>query len=754
MDFIVVIMSLEYRLYAMERMVDVLLHNKNRVADLWTIFLSHVLEVFNDPRARVRLAAINALERAILGVLNNTQKMDDGIGNLSTNRHNLTEDLKSAIREPVGHHLEEKAPGKATEVSRADLEHMLLVALESIYIDHSQKEIRTGVLETVLSILQHQGEHLTEGWTPIFRLLAYVPESNSQDSSGNIDLGFESLQVIASEYLATLTFDQLKRCVEVSGLYGEQQANVNVSLTTITLLWNVTDMLGRSGVAAEDALAATHLVSQSASLSTDVFMHEHEDRDQSSHGADRPMSSLELSQIESEKSGLMLPAASSPASADELIRLIFSVLQSLSCDSRPEVRNSGVRTLFAVVIAQGPRLSRRLWEHALWELLFPLLRHAFHMSATSSKEETEAALIGQSRGEKFRFMVHHSRNTEQKQWDETVVVALGGMARLLRAHLPAIAAMEGMEGGWDELMIVIESSLAGGRKEVAVSAVQFLSSVLLAHGNDDTVISSHMWKRALRAIDVGVEAAISAGCQVPLAARTELVNLIGDLYMHLHFRFDYDASISVFRWAEAFCRNPWSEDDAKNPVQSIGMPPVQKTALGLWIKLAHPLKEDDLWTEYLSFIIKLIDPTHVLANWEQVSSLHNETSHSEASNTFLQSNEATSNAMNRPTSRNTLSATPGPLGRGAADTPQPPLKTAQHRLAMNSMFLEKLVEHVLMQVYAQAPSVVQIRVFSSIMKALNQCMEVRPIHTFHLTETVSALQLGPVSKRLRFWCAL
>ena len=37
------------------------------------------------------------------------------------------------------------------------------------------------------------------------------------------------------------------------------------------------------------------------------------------------------------------------------------------------------------------------------------------------------------------MLVHHSRNSEQKQWDETLVLAVSGMARLLRAHLATIA---------------------------------------------------------------------------------------------------------------------------------------------------------------------------------------------------------------------------------------------------------------------------------------------------------------------------
>ena len=70
-------------------------------------------------------------------------------------------------------------------------------------------------------------------------------------------------------------------------------------------------------------------------------------------------------------------------------------VQCLAMDLRPEVRNSGVRTLFAVIVNQGPRLSPELWERCLWEMLFPLLRHAYRMSANSDKEEVGGVLISQ-----------------------------------------------------------------------------------------------------------------------------------------------------------------------------------------------------------------------------------------------------------------------------------------------------------------------------------------------------------------------
>lgn len=66
-----------------------------------------------------------------------------------------------------------------------------------------------------------------------------------------------------------------------------------------------------------------------------------------------------------------------------------------------------------------------------------------------------------------------------RQWDETLVLALSGMGRLLRAHLRVLlAVLPRFDEGWEELMLVVESSMAGGRHETAVAAVSLLTAVL------------------------------------------------------------------------------------------------------------------------------------------------------------------------------------------------------------------------------------------------------------------------------------
>ena len=52
-------------------------------------------------------------------------------------------------------------------------------------------------------------------------------------------------------------------------------------------------------------------------------------------------------------------------------------------------------------------------------------------------------ILGKRKGEQMAMLVHHSRNSVQKQWEETLVLALSGMARILRAHLPVLVDMPG-----------------------------------------------------------------------------------------------------------------------------------------------------------------------------------------------------------------------------------------------------------------------------------------------------------------------
>lgn len=72
--------------------------------------------------------------------------------------------------------------------------------------------------------------------------------------------------------------------------------------------------------------------------------------------------------------------------------------------------------------------------------------------------------------------------------------------------------------------------MAGGRREVAVAAMGVLVTVLQANSGSER-LERAMWKRVLRAVGVGAEAAASPQCMVPLQARLELVTSISHLHV-------------------------------------------------------------------------------------------------------------------------------------------------------------------------------------------------------------------------------
>ena len=401
------------KMSALYRMVDVFLANSFRAHDLWAPFLSHVLELIQDSKPSIREAAVDALGKAITGTLAN---LHGGVDTITADG-TITGETSVAVD---------------TAAVQIDLlENMVLVALESLYNDR-ERDVQVGVLKVLSQVLQRNGEHLTDGWTPVFRLLASAAETSSPET---VALGCESLQIVYSDFLDKMDDRNIQKCLAVSEIYGKQEMDVNVSLSIISMLWNLGDMLGSRDAAA--AAAAVVPKTTSADVSTET-----------------------------------------------LLEAVYDALFKISKDARPEVRNSGARSLFAMVAAHGNRLSAGLWEACLWGKLFPLLRYSFHMSVTSSKEEAESALLGRSKGEQVRLVVHHSRNTEQKQWDETVVVCLAGMSRLMHSQFERMARMDGFDDGWSELMLVVESSLAGGRKEVALAAMSFLGGVLAGGGAD------------------------------------------------------------------------------------------------------------------------------------------------------------------------------------------------------------------------------------------------------------------------------
>lgn len=135
-------------------------------------------------------------------------------------------------------------------------------------------------------------------------------------------------------------------------------------------------------------------------------------------------------------------------------------------------------------------------------------------------------------GRSVKLLMHHSRNTEQKQWDETLVLALAGATKVrgntldllhpvvlsrtlhrmqlhyavaahpgtrgplfshynpfpvphvcphpqvLRAHLPAIVVLPGFQDVWEQLMAVAGLVLRGCRRGTTNAAITLITTLI------------------------------------------------------------------------------------------------------------------------------------------------------------------------------------------------------------------------------------------------------------------------------------
>jgi hypothetical protein len=94
--------------------------------------------------------------------------------------------------------------------------------------------------------------------------------------------------------------------------------------------------------------------------------------------------------------------------------------------------------------------------------------------------------------------------------DETTVLAFNGLGKVMRAHMPTVLALPGINDKWDEVCRIASQALMSGRKSVAVSAAQLLTGFLqVCAGMDGD--SALLWFPAKRrGVDAGYRELVAA----------------------------------------------------------------------------------------------------------------------------------------------------------------------------------------------------------------------------------------------------
>jgi hypothetical protein len=191
-------------------------------------------------------------------------------------RRAATDVLCKVAAEVIAEVTEENASTRAT-IQRRTLA-ILLRLVDGIYSDDGEListdvEVQGFVVEALRAILERSGESLVSGWNRTIAIISSVfersgtPPDRQDDEETHIDwehiskdlvsvnLGkaaFAATQLICSDFLSALSTPVISSLIELLYRFAVQSDDLNTSLTTVTMAWNVSDFL--LGKAADEDL--------------------------------------------------------------------------------------------------------------------------------------------------------------------------------------------------------------------------------------------------------------------------------------------------------------------------------------------------------------------------------------------------------------------------------------------------------------------------------------------------------------------
>ncbi|KAL8528032.1 hypothetical protein ACS0TY_005737 [Phlomoides rotata] len=616
--------------FSVERILSILTNNLHRVEPLWDDVVGHFLELADSSNPQLQSRALDALDKSICAVLGSDQFQENTSSKSLDAPNNLID--QSKLR---------------------SLECAVISPLNDLYSSSQSFDVRAGSLKILLHVLERHGEKLCYSWPNILAMLRSIAHASEKDL---ITLGFQSLRVIMNDGLPTIPANCLHECIDVAGAYSTQKTELNISLTAIGLLWTATDFIVKGLVRPNREEFET------------------DPRNYVKKEEPAPNSHKEVTNVTD---------ILNTVERDELLFSVFSLLHKLGADERPEVRNSAIRMLFQTLGSHGQKLSKKMWEDCLWNYVFPTLDHASHLAATSSKDEWQGKELGTRKGKAVHMLIHHSRNTAQKQWDETLALMLGGIARILRAFFPFLRSLRNFESGWESLLVFVKNSIFNGSKEVALAAINCLQSIVVSHSPKGNVPITYI-RSVLDIYESVLQESRDNSDHVAGKVKQEILHGLGELYSQAQGMFDkdmYKQLILVVDTAirEAKINNNTFEADYGH------VPPVQRTILEILPLIRPAVHLSSMWN------LLLMNLLHYLPT----------------ANPLLDDNEKDANLV--------------------GNTNHVPAEKKGDGLIQNntySIFAEKLVP-VIVDIFLQAPLEEKYNVFPDVIQSLGRCMTTR-----------------------------
>jgi hypothetical protein len=303
-------------------------------------------------------------------------------------------------------------------------------------------EIHEQCLEILQNILEQYAETFVDGWSLIFDLITGVFQGIAKVESGDklinpterrasglpagprlVRAAYKSLHLVASDFLSLLPATCLLSLVNSLSSFASQTQDFNISLTTTSFFWNVSDFLQGQ---IEKFCIESHV--------------------------DASVSEEELGK---------LTCDSDPSvSRNSLWLLLLLRIVDITTDPRSEIRNSAIHTLLRIFDAYGQQLSPKAWRLCLNRVLFLMV------------EGIESKLLQPK-------TKHGGDVDDLKSRVATTVVMINGVSNLITSFFDTIVSDEEFDQSWKRLLKYLQALIDMRILEFSDATFVSLSSILV-----------------------------------------------------------------------------------------------------------------------------------------------------------------------------------------------------------------------------------------------------------------------------------
>ncbi|KAK9356626.1 hypothetical protein V1523DRAFT_357944 [Lipomyces doorenjongii] len=533
-------------LFALIKLGEVAEININRLvfsapeASGWDAFVKHFIEVAAsrdlDPSIRMRAAEVLNSTIYLAVVEASNELTPEGLDTIQTRCLIALEDEMYSI-------IRQGAPSPELELSTKSAE----------------AEMHCTALNTLNDILDRTGSALTNGWETVFSIITsffvmhhygsllpttrtpkdvqiHASVSNGRPNQGSkaegekitklVKAAFGSLQLICNDFLASMPQGCFIDLIDLLYYFCHQQDDLNISFTTITFFWTVSDFL-RSKLT-------------DSNLSSDL--------------SESLRSRDDL--VTMAKSGNLQDSTSS-------VWLILLLRLTVICaDSRPEVRNGAIQILFRIFDSYGHLLGVNSWSACLWIVIYAVME---------VRPPPEIPIEFVDKG----FM--QVREAERKQWSETMALILSGLSRLYSTFFYAFLKQPDFTSLWSTLLRYLQSLISIRRSEIIVSVFKAVTDILQSIDESKSDLSSESidetWKLWSSQEQIIIESEKNSTGVMTQDSLTAYVNSFKSLYSLMESNITVDKiekMLSIMRSCLLFPELPpyFSDMDYLTPLQS------------------------------------------------------------------------------------------------------------------------------------------------------------------------------------------